>query len=690
MTRRILLAPTSHDSGLSSTCLGLIHALDERGVDVGYLKPLAQNTHGHLDHTTDLVRLVTNLRPPDPISSEETEHAFARGHDDDLMERVLNHGEEELTGHDVVVIEGLVPTDEHTYSGRINIALAKSLDAEVVLVGSAHGHSVEQVASMMAGAESSYRVGGEISRVIGAVLTRVPTDGSGPSLQDYREALGAHGIRLVGAVPFLVDVTWPRVRDMQRELDLTIINEGDLDRRVRENAIMAQSVLGSLSVLTEGRLVVVPGDRHDVLLATALAVMNGTRLAGILLTAGLRPDPVLMNMCAPAFATGLPVLLAQGQTFNTADRVIHMNSGIAVDDEPRTRLVMQLAADNLDETWLSTLQEGSSSRRLSPAAFRRELTLRSRRANKRIVLPEGSEPRTVQAAVSCAEKGVARCVLIAPRAEVEQAALGLGLTLPEGIEIIDPAEALPRYVGPLVERRKHKGMTEDIAMDALQDTVVLGTMMVHQGEVDGLVSGAVHTTANTVRPALQILGTKPGAKLVSSVFFMGLPDEVVVYGDCAINPDPNAEELADIAIQSADSAKAFGIEPRVAMISFSTGSSGAGADVQKVAEATELVKALRPDILVDGPLQYDAATTASVAKSKAPDSPVAGHANVFIFPDLNTGNTTYKAVQRSASVISVGPMLQGIAAPVNDLSRGALVEDIEYTIALTAIQAAAQ
>lgn len=690
MTRRILLAPTSHDAGLSSTCLGLIHALDERGIDVGYLKPLAQDTHGHPDHTADLVRLVTQLRPPEPIDAEATERALARGEDDDLMERVVALGEETLADHDVVVIEGQVPSDEHTHSARVNVALAKSLDAEVVLVGSAAGHSVEHVTSMMVGAEHSFRVGGETSRVIGVVLTRVPMDGSGPGVEEYRAGLRAQGLTLVGAVPFEIEATWPRVRDLQRELGLEVLSEGDPDRRIRDTAILAQAVLGVLPVLTEGRLVVVPGDRHDVLLAASLAAMNGTRLAAMVLTAGLRPDPELLRLCRPALATGLPMLLAKGQTFDTANRVISLHTGIAADDEPRTRLVMQLAADNFDEDWLAGLQVGSHARRLSPAAFRRELTQRSRAADKRIVLPEGAEPRTVAAAIRCADKGVAHCVLLARPDEVQAAAASLGLELPESIEIIDPVEAAPRYIDALVARRAHKGMTEQIATDQLADTVVLGTMMVHLGEVDGLVSGAVHTTANTVRPALQILGTKPGAKLVSSVFFMGLPDEVVVYGDCAINPDPDAEELADIAIQSADSARAFGIEPRVAMISFSTGSSGAGADVEKVATATDLVRRQRPDIVVDGPLQYDAATTASVARSKAPDSPVAGRANVFIFPDLNTGNTTYKAVQRSASVISVGPMLQGIAAPVNDLSRGALVEDIEYTIALTAIQAAAQ
>ena len=417
MTRRILLAPTSHDAGLSSTCLGLIHALDERGIDVGYLKPLAQATNGHPDHTTDLVRLVTEMRPPEPISAQETEHAFARGDDDDLMERVLAQGEQVLTAHDVVVIEGLVPTEEHTYSARVNIALAKSLDADVVLVASVDGQSVQHMVSVMAGAENSYRVGGEVRRVIGAVLTRVPTDGSGPGVQAYREALAEQDIALVGAVPYLSEATWPRVRDMQRELDLTVLSEGDLDRRIRANAIMAQSVLGSLSVLSEGRLVVVPGDRHDVLLAACLAVMNGTRLAGMVLTAGLVPDPQLLRMCGPALATGLPMLLTQDQTFETANRIVHMSTGIASDDQSRTQLVMQLAADNFHEDWLAGLGQASEPRRLSPAAFRRELTLRARRADKRIVLPEGAEPRTVQAAVRCAQKGVARCVLLAPPAE---------------------------------------------------------------------------------------------------------------------------------------------------------------------------------------------------------------------------------------------------------------------------------
>ena len=325
--------------------------------------------------------------------------------------------------------------------------------------------------------------------------------------------------------------------------------------------------------------------------------------------------------------------------------------------------------------------------RLSPAQFRHNMMEAARKANKRIVLPEGAEPRTVQAAAICHEKGLARCVLLAKREEVEAVAKEKGIALPASLEIIDPATLVEQYVAPMCELRKSKGLTPEDARKQLQDTVVLGTMMMAQNDVDGLVSGAVHTTANTIRPALQLIKTAPGASIVSSVFFMLLPEQVVVYGDCAVNPNPTAEQLAEIAVQSAESAKAFGIDPRVAMISYSTIDSGSGPDVDLVIEATKLVKEKAPALAVDGPLQYDAAVVESVAKSKAPNSPVAGKANVFVFPNLTTGNCTYKAVQRNANVLSVGPMLQGLRKPVNDLSRGALVEDIVYTIALTAIQA---
>jgi len=349
---------------------------------------------------------------------------------------------------------------------------------------------------------------------------------------------------------------------------------------------------------------------------------------------------------------------------------------------------MDSVASYLDIERLKARIASDREPRLSPPAFLYRLVEGARRAGKRVVLPEGEEPRTVRAAAACVERRIARCVLIGEPAEIRRVAEAQGVRLGEGIEMLEPTDELrERYVEGMVALRRHKGLTADGARNQLRDNVVLGTMMLARGEVDGLVSGALHTTANTVRPALQLIKTRDDARLVSSIFFMCLPEQVLIYGDCAVNPEPTAEELADIAVQSAESALAFGITPRVAMISYSTGPSGSGTEVEKVREATRLAKERRPDLTLDGPLQYDAATVASVARSKAPDSPVAGRATVLIFPDLNTGNATYKAVQRSANVVSVGPMLQGLRRPVNDLSRGALVDDIVYTIALTAIQA---
>ncbi len=709
MARSLLVAPAAEDVGLARTCLGLLRALDRCGVHVDYVKPVAQpRADGTADRSAALVAAVTTLRPPEPLSTAELERQLGEGGLEVVLEKIVAAWAPIYDRSDVVVVEGLSSGPSKLYASALNQTLARALDADVLLVGGwpAEPDGVPGLAEQFAIAASGY-ASGDTARVVGCVVHGLPAAASSATLPlsatvpssatvpaatapagALRTALARHGLRLIAGVPHRPELTWLRVGDLVRELNPEILHEGDLSRRIKDVAVLAQGIPGGIRVLDDGRLIVVPGDRHEVVMAACLAAWNGTRLAALLLSAGIRPDPQIWQLTRAAF-TGLPVLLVEPDSYQTATRVRDLDPGLPPDDVDRVEGVTNNVADALNASWLQSLASPGRPRRLTPAAFRYQVVEQARAAHALIVLPEGAEPRTLRAAVECADRGIARCLLLGAPDEVATQARHVGLRLPEGVTILDPRTVAERYVAPLAELRRHKGWTEEVAREHLADPVTVGTMMLKLGEVDGLVSGALHTTANTVRPALQILGTKPGTRLVSSVFFMCLPDGVVIYGDCAINPQPDAEALAEIAISSAATARALGIEPRVAMISFSTGTSAAGTDVDKVAEATRIVRAREPGLAVDGPLQYDAAAIASVGQAKRPGSPVAGRASVFIFPDLDTGNTTYKAVQRSAQVVSIGPMLQGLAKPVNDLSRGALVEDIIYTIALTAIQSRA-
>ena len=689
MARSLLVAPAAPHTDLARTCLGLLRALDRRGVKAAFVKPVAQpRTNGSPDRSAALVAAITVLQPPEPLTIAELERQLGDGELDVVLEKIVAAWEPIYAGSDVVVVEGLSAEPSKMYASSLNQALARALDADVLLAGSWPGDAdADGLAEQFAIASSGY-ISGEQARVVGCVVHDVP-GADAAAAAELRAALIRRRLRLIASVPHRPELTWPRVRDLGRELHPDVLHEGDLSRRIRDVAVFAQGIPGGIRVLDTGRLVVVPGDRHEVIMAAYLAELSGTHLAALLLSTGTAPDPRVSQLTRATAAASLPVLLVEHDSYQTATRVRDLDPGLPADDTERIEAVTDNIADALDPSWLESLTSTSRPQRLSPAAFRYQLVERARAADALVVLPEGTEPRTMRAAVACADRGIARCLLLGTPDEVAAQARHLGLRLPGGITIVDPRAIAERYVAPLAELRRHKGWTEEMAREHLTDPVTVGTMMLRQGEVDGLVSGAVHTTAATVRPALQILGAKPGCRLVSSIFFMCLPDQVVIYGDCAINPRPSAEDLADIAIQSAASARAFGIEPRVAMISFSTGTSGTGSDVDKVAEATRIAREREPGLAIDGPLQYDAAAIGSVGEAKRPGSPVAGQATVFIFPDLDTGNTTYKAVQRSAQVVSIGPMLQGLAKPVNDVSRGALVDDIIYTVALTAIQARA-
>ncbi|HSQ06915.1 MAG TPA: phosphate acetyltransferase, partial [Chromatiaceae bacterium] len=442
--------------------------------------------------------------------------------------------------------------------------------------------------------------------------------------------------------------------------------------------------------LEDGCLIITPGDRSDIILASLLADVSSTfpRVAGLLLTGGQRPAENVQKLLEGLSRTRVSILSVPTDTFTTALNVNRVESTILAGDNRKIAAALGLFERNVEIEDLRQRIAVRHSDRRTPLMFEYELIHRAKSRRQRIVLPEGTDHRVLKAAEILTLRGVAELTLLGDPDKVRRRMRELGLKLTD-ITILDPRTDPRRtdFAAVYFGLRKRKGISEQMAYDAMEDLSYFGTMMVHLGQADGMVSGAVHTTQHTIRPSFEIIKTRPGVRLVSSVFFMCLADRVLVYGDCAVNPNPTAEDLADIAITSAATAAAFGIEPRVAMLSYSTGASGKGEDVERVRAAVAIANERRPDLKLDGPIQYDAAIDDTVGRSKMPDSEVAGHATVFIFPDLNTGNNTSKAVQRSAGAVAIGPVLQGLNKPVNDLSRGCTVTDIVNTVAITAIQA---
>lgn len=715
MARVILLMPVSTGASLTNISLGVLRALARQGIRLGFFKPIAQSgsppaqdADTSFDLTTHLIHTYAAIESPLSFSLDFAEQFISQHKTDELLEHIVARFTAYAHEAAVILIEGLVPTQEHPYTHELNCRIAQALNADIVLVIAPGEESLAKLRERLEVASTHFGKSTQQS-IAGIIVNRldVPLHAATPvqpmvdqQAHPHRDPHGSdtalmqlltdNPYPLLGYVPWDLEVMACRAIDIARHLQATIVNAGEMQqRRLKSIAFCAHSIPHMLSYFQPGVLLVTSADRADVVLAASLAALNGIAIGALLLTGGYALEANLKQICARAFEAGLPVFSVKKNTWQTALDLQRFSVELPIDDPQRIEAIQEYIADQLNSEWITTLTTTVTRPPiLSPPAFRYRLTERARKANKRIVLPEGDEPRTIRAAALCGERQIARCVLLGDPARIRRLAQAEGITLGASVEILDPEPLRSHYLPRLMALRQQRGMTTRLAREWLQDNVVLGTLMLEQEAVDGLVSGAVHTTANTIRPALQLIKTAPGTPLVSSLFFMLLPDQVLVYGDCAINPDPTAEQLAAIAIQSADSAAAFGIEPRVAMLSYSTGDSGSGSDVDKVRTATQIAQQRRPDLIIDGPLQYDAAIMAEVAHSKAPDSPVAGKATVFIFPDLNTGNTTYKAVQRSANLLSIGPMLQGLRQPVNDLSRGASVDDIVYTIALTAIQAA--
>ncbi len=694
MSHGLYITATEAGAGKSAIALGVMEMLLRRLDCVGFFRPIISTDPKEAwDLDIELMcgqfNLDQSYEKMYGITQAEAEQLLAMGKKEEVLERIIEKYNEARKDCDFILCEG---TDFVSSSGSvefdINATIIKNLSCPVLLVGDANGKSMED-ASLTTGMtlDSLTSKGCD---VIGTIINRV-RPGEEQATMDHFKQSGMFTNQLLYMVPEEEVLSKPTLKEVADALDAKVLcGHKQLYRHARESIVAAMQLRNLLKHIFHGTLVITPGDRADVIVACMAALSSNSieNISGIILTGGLKPEDPVWDLIQ-GFSGMVPLLSVEGDTFQTAVKVEKIRSDISPYDERKITRALALFEQHINIDKLLNKVIKTRSATVTPKMFEYQLLSKARTFKKRIVLPEGTEPRILQAVETLLRREIVDITLLGDEDKIRSKINALGLRMGE-FEIIDPQHSshLEDYVNEYYNLRKHKGLTLENARDRICDVNYFGTMMVHKGHVDGMVSGSTHSTAATIIPSFEIIKAKQKGTPVSSLFFMCLSDRVLAYGDCAINPDPDARELAEIAITSADTAKAFDIEPRVAMLSYSTGTSGKGKDVDKVREATERVRAKRPDILIEGPIQYDAAVEPNVAKTKMPNSSVAGKATVFIFPDLNTGNNTYKAVQRSSGAVAIGPALQGLNKPVNDLSRGCLVADIINTVAITAIQAA--
>lgn len=684
MARSLYITAAEGDTGKSTIALGMVDLLSRTVRRVGVFRPVARST----DQRDYVLEVLLAHDGVDLTYEQCVGVSYEEVHTDPdaALSRIVTRFHEMARECDVVVVVGSDYTDvagptELAYNARI----AANLGSPVLLVVRAAGRTPEEirhVADLML-----VELKAQHAEALGIVANRAAPG----ELAAIRA--GLQGALPAWTVPEDQLLAAPTVRAVMEAVGGRLIggDEELLSREALDLLVGAMSMEHLLERLTDGAVVITPGDRSDILLGlvTAHAADGFPSLAGIILNGDfLPPEPI--TRLVSGLNQRLPLIATEQGTFRSANRAAAVRGRLTADSQRKVDTALALFERHVDGKDLLQRMDVSRPSVVTPLMFEYELLDRARRDRKHIVLPEGSDDRILRAASTLLQRDVAQLTILGNEAAIRTRSTELGLDI-SGAAVVDPKEGdlFERFAVEYAELRKHKGMTVERAREIVGSVSYFGTMMVHLGLADGMVSGAIHTTAHTIRPAFEIIKTQPGVGIVSSVFLMCLEDRVLVYGDCAVNPDPTAEQLADIAISSSETAAVFGIEQRIAMLSYSTGDSGSGADVDKVRTATALVRERRPDLDVEGPIQYDAAVDASVAKTKMPDSTVAGRATVFVFPDLNTGNNTYKAVQRSAGAVAIGPVLQGLRKPVNDLSRGALVQDIVNTVAITAVQAQA-
>ncbi|MFI8103596.1 phosphate acetyltransferase [Streptomyces sp. NPDC086023] len=686
MTRSVYVTGIDRGDGRQVVELGIMELLARQTGRVGVFRPLL---HDGPDRLFDLLKARYRLeQDPATVHGMEYHEAtaiLAEKGTDELVSRLVDRFHRISRDYDVMLVLGTDFADTSLPDElALNARLANELGAVVVPVVGGTTQTAESVREEARNAHRAYESLG--CQVVAMVVNRVA-----PADRDViAERLAARLPVPCYVLPDDKSLSAPTVDQIRRALDGEVLlgDEAGLARDALDFVFGGAHLPNFLNALTPGCLVVTPGDRSDLVVGALAAHTSGTPpIAGVLLTLNERPAQHVLTL-ASKLAPGTPVVSVAGNSFPTAAELFALQSRLNSATPRKLETALGLFERHVDTAELRDRISVARSTRVTPMMFEHQLLERARSERRRVVLPEGAEDRVLRAADVVLRRGVCDLTLLGDEQAILKKAGDLGVDI-SAAQLIDPLTSplRERFAEFYAKARAHKGMTVELANDVVTDVNYFGTLMVQEGLADGMVSGSVHSTAATIRPAFEIIKTKPEASIVSSVFFMCLADKVLVYGDCAVNPDPDAEQLADIAIQSAATAAAFGVEPRIAMLSYSTGTSGTGADVDKVRKATELVRAQRPDLLIEGPIQYDAAVEPSVAATKLPESDVAGRATVLIFPDLNTGNNTYKAVQRSAGAVAVGPVLQGLRKPVNDLSRGALVQDIVTTVAITAIQA---
>ena len=694
MSKCVFIAISEPYSGKSIVALGLMNMLLSKTKKVGFFKPIvnvdpAKKTDGHIDTIREHFELDIPYTDMYAFTRSQALNLLQTKSTGEMIETIIEKFKRLEDKYDFTVIEGSDFSGEGiAFEFETNATIAKNLSAPVIIVITGQNKTTTQIINTSLTVLQSFNE--RELQVLSVIVNRVSPE----CVHDVSELLRAQlpNEIILAVIPDDVNLKSPTMKEVLEHLQGELLfGEDQLTNQVDNFVTGAMQVPNFLNYLKENVVIVTPGDRGDIIICALQANLSTSypKVAGIVLSAGSVPEEPIMRLIKGSQSI-IPIIAVPTGTFETSARLGGIQSRITPDNDKKIRLAIDTFEKYVDVNALNERMITFKAEGITPHMFQYKLARRAKSNIKHIVLPEGNDERILKAAHRLLNQEIVKITLLGDPHEIASSIKRLGLTLDKGkINIINPATAeyFNDYVQTLYELRKSKNVELEMARDLMTDVSYFGTMMVYKGHADGMVSGAVHTTQHTIRPALQFVKTKPGTSVVSSVFFMCLPDRVSVFGDCAVNPNPTAEQLAEIAISSAESSIMFGIEPRIAMLSYSSGTSGEGEDVDKVRKATQIVKQKRPDLKVEGPIQYDAAVDPAIGSQKLPNSEVAGKASVLIFPDLNTGNNTYKAVQRETGALAIGPMLQGLNKPVNDLSRGCTVDDIFNTVIITAIQA---